>query len=246
MTIKNNKEVDLIKLGENELYTEKLGFDDERSFLSKNLNFLLKQKSINSNQLANALGLPFMTISRILSGKTEDPRLSTLKIISDYFKIPIDLLISKELELTNNSAINSKVYRVPKFNWENISQVTTLEKLDLSNWSEWQTFTLKVDAKLSKTAFALESKPSMYPKFPKDTVFIIAPDIYPSDGDLVLIKLKQNNEFTLRELLLDPPEKKLLSLTEESKSIDFDENEHQILGVCCLTILYDHKIKIAK
>ena len=135
---------------------------------------------------------------------------------------------------------------MPKFNWENISQFTDLAKLHPNNWNEWQTITLKNGSEISKQVFALESKPSMYLRFPKDTVFIIASDINPSDGDLVLVKLKQNNEFTLRELLLDPPEKRLLPLVEESKSINFDESEHEILGVCCLTILYDHKIKIAK
>ncbi len=233
------------KLYGDEIYLE-TEFSDKNSYLSKNLNFLLKQRRLNPNQLAQALGVPFMTISRISSGKTEDPRVSTLKMISDYFKIPIDLLISKELELSNNFALNNKVYRVPKFNWENISQFTDLAKLHPNNWNEWQTITLKNGSEISKQVFALESKPSMYPRFPKDTVFIIASDINPSDGDLVLVKLKQNNEFTLRELLLDPPEKRLLPLVEESKSINFDESEHEILGVCCLTILYDHKIKIAK
>lgn len=233
------------KLYGDEIYFE-TEFTDKNSCLSKNLNFLLKQRGLNPNQLAQALGVPFMTISRIASGKTEDPRLSTLKMISDYFKIPIDLLISKELELANNFALNNKVYRVPKFNWDNISKFTDIGTLNPNNWHEWQTITLKEDAEISKKAFALESKPSMYPRFPRDTVFIIASDISPSDGDLVLVKLKQNNEFTLRELLLDPPEKRLLPLVEESKSIDFDEQAHEILGVCCLTILYDHKIKIAK
>ena len=155
-------------------------------------------------------------------------------------------------QLKEQYQIATELYKIvdgevlPKFNWENIFQFTDLEKLHPNNWNEWQTITLKNGSEISKMAFALESKPSMYPRFPKDTVFIIASDINPSDGDLVLVKLKQNNEFTLRELLLDPPEKRLLPLVEESKSINFDESEHEILGVCCLTILYDHKIKIAK
>ncbi|PJD94266.1 MAG: peptidase S24 [Legionella sp.] len=214
-------------------------------YLSKNLLILMRQKGMNSNQLAHALDMPLMTLSRLLSGKTQDPRISTLKIIADYFKTPIDVLIKEEINPKNSAIFNgNKTYTLPKLTWENLPLLNT--DFDFSQWNDWQSVSVSDNDIIDKKSFALESRRSMYPRFPQDTVFIIVPDLLPMDGDIILIRFKENNEYTLREILIDPPEKRLLPLIEGSKPILFNENAHEIMGICCLTLLYGHKIKIAK
>lgn len=220
---------------------------NKNMYLPKNIGTLMKQKSMNASQLAHALGLPLMTIGRLLSGKTKDPRLSTLKVISDYFKVSIDVLIKEDINPKKSSTFSStKTYTVPKFTWDNLSLLKTIEDLDFNNWDDWQSVSLKDNNIMSQKSFALESRPSMYPRFPQDTVFVIVPDLVPTDRDLILIKFKENGECTLRELLIDPPEKRLLPLIEGSKILILNDDIHEIIGVCCLTILYGHKIKISK
>ncbi len=220
---------------------------NKNMYLPKNISTLMKQKSMNASQLAHTLDVPLMTIGRLLSGKTKDPRISTLKVISDYFKVSIDILINEEINPKNSSTFsNNKTYTVPKFTWDNLSLLKTIEDLDFNNWADWQSVSLKDNNIMSHKSFALESRPSMYPRFPQDTVFVIVPDLVPTDGDLILIKFKENDECTLRELLIDPPEKRLLPLIEDSKTLILNDDTHEIIGVCCLTILYGHKIKISK
>jgi len=90
--------------------------------------------------------------------------------------------------------------------------------------------------------YALESRPSMYPRFPKGTIFIIDPQIQPTDGDIVLVKIKLNSEYTLRELFVDPPHWILAPLIIDSESINFDQKSHEIVGVNLITMLYNTKI----
>lgn len=61
--------------------------------VAENLQLLLFKNKITLAKLAKELSLPEMTIRRLLSGETLDPRLSTLEIISQYFNISLDELV---------------------------------------------------------------------------------------------------------------------------------------------------------
>lgn len=212
-----------------------------QNLLSENLSVLLKQHNLNANQLAQLIGIPMMTVRRLISGETEDPRISTLRIIADYFDISIDLLIGGDPRTIIAASKKIKSYLIPKINWEFLSRFDNHEKYDFDDCSEWQSISLNYNDHIGKNAFALESRPSMYPRFPKGTIFIIDPDTTPTDGDIVLIKIRENNEFTLRELIIDPPEWRLSPLISDSNTIYFSIDRHAIVGVSLLTILYNPK-----
>ena len=215
---------------------------NNQKLIAENLSILLKQHNLNINQLAQLIGIPMMTIRRLLSGETTDPRISTLKLVANYFNVSIDLLIS---DYPKNILVSSKKitsYLIPKFNWEILSKIKSVEEVNFDNWSDWESISLNTNDLISKKTFALESRPSMYPRFPKGTIFIIDPDTTPADGDIVLIKLKENNEFTLRELVIDPPDWRLSPLVADSHMINFSINEHEVVGVSLLTMLYNPKL----
>ena len=220
------------------------GQEKSKKLIADNLSALLKKHNLNANQLAQLLGIPMMTVRRLLSGETEDPRISTLKIIADYFNISIDLLIGDNPRniLTSSRKIKSQL--IPKFNWENLNKIQCIEDIGFDNWTEWQSISINDNNFIGKKAFALESRPSMYPRFPKGTIFIIDPGTQPADGDIVLIRLKDNNEFTLRELIVDPPDWRLSPLVTDSNTINFSADKHSIVGVSLLTMLYNSKIHI--
>lgn len=75
-------------------FTEDTDPYDRDMIIAKNLSELLKKHCLKTNQLAHHLGLPTMTIRRLLSGETGDPRISTLKCIADYFDVAVDVLIA--------------------------------------------------------------------------------------------------------------------------------------------------------
>jgi transcriptional regulator with XRE-family HTH domain len=209
--------------------------------IADNLSGLLEINNLNSNQLANLLGIPMMTVRRLLSGETEDPRISTLKIISDYFGVSVDVLVGNNSQNLLMPSKKVASYLVPKISWDSLSTSKNIREIDFKTLTEWQSISLNEQDTISKSTFALESKPSMYPRFPNGSIFIIDPEVMPADGDIVLVKIKLNNNVTLRELVIDPPVWQLLALTANSKPIDFQESEHEIVGVNILTLLYSNK-----
>lgn len=206
--------------------------------LAKNLSTLLKFHKLNVSQLGQVLSLPIMTIRRLLSGETTDPRISTLKLIANHFEISLDSLIGE-----NNLGClkhKNKPNLIPKIDWTTLEKISTIKELDLNKWLEWQAVSLKEKEVIGDQAFAIESRPSMYPRFPHGTIFIFDPSLTPKDGDIVLIKLK-NNELTLRKLVIDPPEWQLHPIISGSQILHYSKKDHRIIGINLLTMLYNRK-----
>ncbi len=217
-------------------------FNCEFQKIANNLSNLLKARNISINQLADEVGLPMMTIRRLTLGKTIDPRVSTLKLIADYFNITVDSLLVKSNQTLIGTSKKALPFFVPIIPWEIAEKIKTIKELDLINWKEWQPISLNVEGMIGSNSFALESRPSMYPRFPQETLFVIDPDVTPNDGDIVLVKIKENNEITLRELRIDPPDWLLQPITIGSNTIPYVKNNHKIIGINLLTILYNKRI----
>ena len=85
--------------------------------------------------------------------------------------------------------------------------------------------------------FALESTKSMQPRFPNGTVFIISMEEQTIDGDLILIRFKENNSVSLRELIVDSPFWHLNPVIPGSTTLVFQQKQHEIIGVVILTLI---------
>lgn len=208
--------------------------------LSVNLKILIDQNGLNSNQLAQDLGLPFMTVRRLLSGQTVDPRIGTLQLLANYFDISIDDLLSSDPSDLKTQPGKIKPRFVPILDWQTAQDTEDISELDLSRWQYWQPLTLASHLQtISDKAFALVSRPSMQPRYPHGTIFVIDPDLKPLDGDIVLVRFTEDKQLTLRELVIDPPTYLLESLTNESSTISYDKENQTISGVNVLTLLYN-------
>lgn len=208
--------------------------------LANNLQVLMKQRDISETDLARALNLPLMTIRRIVSGETVDPRISTLKLISDYFEVQIDRLLSEEKmpnEVKHN--ISSPPKSVPVLTWDIVCDQDFLKK-EIKCWDNWQPVATGESQSLGKRSFALPSKASMQPRFPLGSIIIIDPDEEPKDGDLLLVRM-DNTELSIRELIIDPPNWLLNPVVVGSDSIKFNKGSHYVVGIVVLTLLYTKK-----
>lgn len=213
---------------------------NESSFiLSKNLKELLKKFNLNPTQLGTILNIPAMTVTRLLSGETTDPRISTIKPIADYFKTTIDSLISPNLIPLPKEL---KPHFIPLIEWDTFNKIKSIQDLNLVTWQNWQAIPpTEDDNPLSSAAFALMSRPAMYPRYPNGSVFVIDPLATPEDGNIVLVKIKTNNELTLREIYFDPPDKLLQPLTKGSGTLLYNSKDHEIIGVNQLIMMYNKK-----
>ena len=166
-------------------------FFEMPNHLAHNLQALLKKHNINANQLAHILNIPMMTVWRLSTGETRDPRISTLQIIANYFGVSVDALMASSDKVIINPLGYAMSHTVPLLDWDTVGRISTIHDLDLSIWETWQSVCMKSGDQISKDAFAIESKPYMYSIYPKGTFFAIDPNIKSIDGDMMLIKIKE-------------------------------------------------------
>jgi transcriptional regulator with XRE-family HTH domain len=211
--------------------------EKKSKILSENLNTLMVTHKTNSHELALALKLPYNTIKRILDGVTTDPRLSTLKAISDHFNITIDRLTDSVNQALSEKIEHLTIKSIPILEWEDITTPNPLNCLNLNDWENWLPVALESNQNFGEQIYAIKSRKSMYARFPSGTRFIIDPTTKPIDGDLVLIQIKESAQITLREYIVDYPEIVLESITTGGKSIQFDSEQHDVFGVVIMTLI---------
>lgn len=209
-------------------------FKTKKNTLSNNLTRLLEASHISEQEIARALGLPALTIKRIVSGETADPRISTLQSIADYLGVSIDALLDTKESFPLNKIKKNVPKFVPILNWEIMSD-KSLKEIDLSLWSDWLPIADLPTIHFTSNSFGLKSRPSMKTRFPEGTVFIFEPDEKPRDGDLILVKTKQDHSLSLREFIMDSPECRLQPVVPGSDVIIFSEENHSIIGVVIFT-----------
>lgn len=203
----------------------------KHDLLIMNIRALMKKSGFNEAELSRRTEIPQATVHKILAEKTVDPRASTLKSLADFFEISID-----DLLFGNPAAVKSLVasaQALPVLSWkECINSNELISTLTPTNWKHW-----KVSEFLSKHAYVLISKPSMAPRFPRDTVLFIDPTVTPKDGDYVIVHYADTDEATIRELSIDGPDKLLLPMNSNVEPTLINK-QVKILGVlikACIT-----------
>ena len=142
--------------------------------IAKNLKALIDGCKIPEIEIARALNTSVLTIRRIISGETADPRISTLKAIADFFNVSIDSLLDENYQRSINAMIRTKPRVIPILTWKAIEATESVEEIDLNHWNEWYPV-VGDQSYISPSTFAIESRPSMQPRFPLGTLFIINP-----------------------------------------------------------------------
>lgn len=172
--------------------------------VAQNLHRLMSSRKISEAELSRQTHIPQPTIHKILTGKTSDPRASTLRALADYFQISIDELIAGVVIKRQTAFIHS----IPVISWaESVNAQEKISTLTPSNWDKWVT-----TEPLSDTCFAVLSKPCMAIRFPVGTALVIDPSLKPEDGDIVLVHYSNTPEATLRQIAIDGPSTLLSNL----------------------------------
>lgn len=195
----------------------------------KNLKYLMRTKNLTEAGLSRNTGVAQPTLHKILSGRTNDPRVSTVKILANYFGITMDDLCTSMCVASEQAPPKGKY--IPILSWDNC--VTQVEKIYGSR--------LNKDDKLLHVTepdaeYALISKYSMYPRFVQGSYLIIANGRFFQDGDYVVVHYKNTDEATIRRILVDGPVKKLIALNNDGSNYgDVLDNEVKILGTLIQT-----------
>lgn len=180
--------------------------------LVSNLQSLMRQANVSEAGLSRETQIPQPTLHKILSGKTADPRISTVKSLAAYFSLPIDdLLMADGLK---HSDSHSKGSLIPLLSWKECVKKSQLLRAMIEPASdEW----LLVDQEDPDSIFALATKPSMEPRFERGTMLLVDSALEPSDGDLVVVAYPKTGEATVRQLSMDGPDQELLALNQNTR-----------------------------
>lgn len=216
----------------NNLLEEINSITEKQDKISENISILMSKNGINEAILARDAQIPQATLHKIISGKTTDPRASTLKILADYFNVTVDNLMSSDNIIANiSNGDTATIQSVPIISWnECLKGKNFIEKLSPITWKNWITIGGTI-----KNAYALNSRPSIETTYPIGTILIIDPNIKPEDGDKVIVKYKNADDAALRELLIDGPNKFLKSISYEPKK-ELLSNQVSIIGVLTQSI----------
>jgi SOS-response transcriptional repressor LexA len=178
-----------------------------------NLKKLLLRDHLSVCEFARRINLPQPTIHRLLTGKTEDPMLSTLSLISDYFAISIDQLLGSAPLPGEQKNTSVTMNPIPILSWqEALDFQQILPNLSKNSDENW----ILVDANISPLTFAVKSKKWMEPRFPNGSILVVDPKQSPNDGDLVVVSYPNTSECTIRELMLDGPNQSLVSVVNSA------------------------------
>ncbi len=152
--------------------------------ISNILAYLLNKSGLSEAALSRKIGIPRATINRIVSGRTPDPRASTLTAIAKYFNVTVDQLLGKQpLPIDDNteSAMTEIHDSTPLLAWDSINNGAPGN----------QSFALNVFGE------------SMSPQFQNNSVIIINPKTTPCNRDFVVVYIESLNESLFRQLIIE-------------------------------------------
>lgn len=167
--------------------------------LSEILRGLISESGISEAELARKIKIPTATLNKLKTGKIDDPRSSTLKIIANYFNLSIDQLLGNA-PVAKNKTVSQ--LHVPMLSYDQAVE-TDIKSLSISNHKDWVSFDASSYSS-KQNLFALRATGSaMTPVFDEGTVIIIDREADVTNFRYVLVYLADSGSTVLRQILLD-------------------------------------------
>lgn len=200
------------------------------SELSEVLNHLLKVSgNLSGTELARRVELPSATVNRLITGAVQDPRISTVKAVAQYFNISFDQLLGyaplpKQFNLTHNRF--AYTFQMPLFELQQVHKELKNEDTTINRLT-WQSNDNFEQADL----FAIKLEQANFePTFLKGSTLIVHQKLAPQINDYVVVSI-QGKEATIRKYYTESGETYLYPLRAELPVINANEDSVEILGV---------------
>ena len=222
--------------------------------ISHVLTALMKKAEISENALAEATGVPQPTIHRILTGESQEPRISNLEKLASYFGLKANDLIEGQANQVNDIGSKSKREK-PKdiqrmsgnHSGSNIAPGPKMQgKLPLLSWAQagdWRSIVERCwregdddipMIQVAKTggpySFCLrvEGDSMVSPEgkysFPDGIIIQVDPDIPAQNKSYVIARSKDTGEATFKQLIIDGGKKYLKPLNVRYPITECDKN----------------------
>lgn len=174
------------------------------NYIGINLKKLLKKEGISENELSKRVGVPQQIINRIITGINQNPKLSTITPIANYFKIPLqELIYSFDLDLENTPSINTQI-KIPYVDFRTIEEHGIFHAI-----LHTQEF---ITANLDHTKIYFATRmndDTMEPKFSKDAILIFEQEREPLNGDFCLLR-DESDQYIFRQIMINSTNRKFI------------------------------------
>lgn len=154
--------------------------------IADRIKALMRRHGLSDAELARQIAVPQATISRILSGETKDPRISTLKGIAQVLGTTIDHLV---IDATAG---------VPLLDWSEIRNFISAGVVD-NNEHEW----IPTGTPTRPRSFAVRSTPSMEPRYRDGSILIVQPTEHYRDFQVAIVAFDNESEPAVRRIIKD-------------------------------------------
>lgn len=195
----------------------------KNELLAKNLCHLMHIKKIDPAKLSKEIGIALSTINGLRRG-VGNPTLSTLCDLSRFFKVSIGDLT--EQEISSIEPDNSQVYELP------ILELEEIDDFFKKRFRSKKTITTELENTSDiSNIFCIKIKNhSMMPFFEKNTIFVIFAEKHVHDGDMVLVKFK-NNMPCIRQIFIEGNSYFFKPITDNPDKNAINTNEFKIIGI---------------
>lgn len=206
--------------------------DQQKHQLNTILKRLMVECDLDDIRLASVTGVPFTTIARMRSNPKANPTASSLRPLAKHFGISISQLLGDEPlapdRLTQTSL--EKIVlptRVPIIAWDKIINWTFNHNSQFEDIKGW----VSVDLPTSASSYAVKIENSAFgPGFPQNAILVADPRATPQSGDFILIKLHNDPNILLKEILLDGQAVYLKSVNPELKHTVTPSEPYKLCG----------------
>ncbi len=174
--------------------------------LSEVLKALLQHRKLTVSELARHTGIVQPVIYRMTTGETDNPKLSSLLPIANYFNVNVSQLIGEE-PLSHEDNTEKHVKAIPLLTIANVQEYKKIIPNEPKNIMAMG---------LSDDAFALVMPDtSMEPMFQRGSLLIFDPRNDPQDRSFVLVRLASPATIVFRQLIIDIDQKYLKPLNPD-------------------------------
>ncbi|MES2142103.1 MAG: helix-turn-helix transcriptional regulator [Pseudomonadota bacterium] len=189
--------------------------------LNNTLEYLIKERGINTHQLHKHTGIPLSTLKRLRLNKEHNPTLASLLPIAKYFKVTVDQLIgSNSLKIKTSS---SNEITIPIIYWKDALHCKK------ERYKQAFSFLLINDTSLSRDSYALIIEGHQWSNFLAGSLLIIDPHLDPSNRDFIIAQ-KEQHLPQLHQVLIFT-NKRYLKLSDYKSEIVLFTNKYKNLGV---------------
>ncbi|HLB43671.1 MAG TPA: S24 family peptidase [Gammaproteobacteria bacterium] len=204
-------------------------------YLGDILTRLMIECDTDDAKLSRETGIPASTISRMRLNPDANPTAATLRPIAKFFGISISQLLGDEplpidrLPGTHNPIgfTSSRMPVLVDWNWiiEWLENGGNTVRDKLTNW-------ISTEREVGSRAFALIIPTDSFGiAFRKGSLIIVDPDNQPKDGDLILLKIQEEENILLRQFLKDGNDIYIRSVNPEMKGTKLLTENYKFLGV---------------